>query len=267
MIKTRPSLGKTKILITIIVIVLVLVLLNIFQKEVKSFFYSFSAPIQKVFWQAGEGTSSFLSGIFNAGNLTNKVNQLESENYSLLAKLVILSNLQKENESLRQVLELGLNKEFKLSWANIIGKDISQDFVLLDKGSENNLFKDMPVITEENVLVGIISEVYNNFSKVKLISNKDSTFNVLVQKEEDVSGMIKGKGNSEILLDLVTNEKYISSGDIVVTSYLGGIVPANLLIGRITTVYRKDVQSFQKADVEPFFNISKTKVLFIILEF
>jgi len=64
----------------------------------------------------------------------------------------------------------------------------------------------MPVITEEKVLLGRIEEVYRNFSKVMLISNKKSSFDAEVQGK-DVTGLVKGRGNFNLILDLVPYEK------------------------------------------------------------
>lgn len=268
MIKKKFSLKKSKILITIIIIVLVLVLLNVLQKEVRSLFYSVSAPIQKVFWRGGDSTANFLKGIFNAGSLQNETDQFKLENEKLLSQLINLNELKKENETLRQSLGLKLEKDFKLSFAQIIGKNISQDFILINKGTNNGVAKDMPVITSEKALVGRISDVYNDFSKVMLISNKDSVLSANIQREENnIAGVIKGKGDLAIFLDLVSNEEIILNKDIVITSHLDKTFPGNLLIGMIKNVYKNDVESFQWAEIEPFFNLSTAENLFIVLEF
>ena len=62
-------------------------------------------------------------------------------------------------------------------------------------------------------------------------------------------------------------EENLSQGDIVVTSALGGIFPKGLLVGRIKQIKRSDVEPFQQAEIEPFFDISQTNNLFVILEF
>jgi len=268
MIKKKFSLKKSKILITIIIIVFAIFLLNAFQKEVRSLFYSISAPIQKVFWREGNRTANFLKGIFNVGDLRSRADQLETENKQLLSQLVNSNELKKENETLRQSLGLELQKDFKLSFVQIIGKNISQDYVLINKGAQDGIMKDMPVITNEKILVGRISDVYDNFSKVMLISNGDSILNASVQREENnIVGIIKGKEGFDISFDLVSNEETIFRGDIVITNYLDKAFPGNLLIGMIKNVYKSDVESFQWAEVEPFFNLFTTEDLFVILEF
>ena len=252
----------------VVVVVLLVFLLNFFQRDVRSFFYDISAPIQKVLWKAGERTSDFLEGIVRVKILKQELDELRLENQELISQIITLQKLKKENETLRQALEIGLQKEFKLALTQIISKDISQDFILIDKGSEDGISKNMPVITQQKVLVGKIGEIYKNFSKVILISNEESSFNGKIQKEEkDISGVVKGQEDFRILFDLIPREENLSQGDIVVTSALGGIFPKGLLVGKIKGIKKSDVEPFQQAEIEPFFDISQTETLFIILEF
>jgi len=264
-------------LIIILIAALAIFLLNIFQKEVRSFFYSISSPAQKVLWQAGDKTSDFLESIIKAGDLKNEMNELKFKNQELLTQIVILGELKKENKILREALEIELQKDFKLILSQIISKDISQDFILIDKGSKNGISENMPVVTQQRVLVGKISEVYENFSKVMLISNKESSFDAKIfvpdglppeaDQEDNISGVVKGKGNSKILFDLIPKEEEIFKGDIVVTTALGGIFPKGLLVGEIKAIKKIDIEQFQQAEIEPFFEISQTENIFIIFEF
>ena len=118
----------------------------------------------------------------------------------------------------------------------------------------------MPAITEQKVLVGRIKEIYDKFSKVMLISQKDSSFDAEF-------GIVRGQGNLKLLYDLIPKEKEIFQGDIVVTSALGGIFPQGLLVGKIRKVKKNDVESFQQAEIQPGFNVSQSERLFIILDF
>ena len=132
------SFKKRRLLIGIFVVALVIFLLNSFQKEVRTFFYSISAPIQKVLWRAGDETSDFFKTIVKIKNIKNERDELRLKNRELLAQITISGKLKGENEVLRKALGIGLQKDFKLTLSQIIGKDISQDFILIDKG-----FKDI----------------------------------------------------------------------------------------------------------------------------
>lgn len=267
----KISSKKSKVLIGIVVVVLVIVLLNVFQKEVRTFFYSISAPIQKVLWGAGDRVSDFFESLIRTGKLKSEMDELKLKNQELLSQIAVLKEVENENRVLREALEIELQKDFELIVSRITGKDISQDFILINKGSEDGVSQNMPVITQQKVLLGKISQVYENFSKVMLISNKKSSFDakILASEEgkEDISGVIKGQGNFKILLDLLPRDKEINQGDIVISSWLGGVFPGELLIGEVKKVKKSDIDLFQKAEVEPFFDISQAEILFIISSF
>jgi len=251
------------ILLFAVLAVGIIVALNFFQNPVRNFFYSMSAPIQASLWQAGDRVSNFFETITEIKSLKKENEDLKLKINSLLAENASLKELKNENEALRIALNLGLEKEFRLTLVQVIGKDISQDSLLINKGSKEGLSEGFPVITEQKNLVGKISEVYENFSKVMLIFNKESSFDAKMSDEE-IYGVIKGKGNLKLFLDLVPQDKEIKQGDILVTSVLGGIFPNGLLVGEIREIKKSDLEPFQQAEISPLFDIGKLGNLFVI---
>lgn len=251
---------RSKILIVIIGVLFVLSL-NFFQKEVKGFFYIISAPIQKTLWLIGDSVSDFFEMIAEMNNLKKENEELKLKIQTLLAENISFKEIKKENEALRKVLEIGLEKEFKLAMTEVVGKDISQDLILIDKGSKDGISKGLPVITKQKVLAGTISEVYENFSKVILVSNKESSFGAKIAGSE-IFGVIKG-----VFFDLIPRNKEIKEGDLVITTVLGDVLPAGLLVGSIERVIKNDIKPFQQAKIAPFFDIKEIKNLFIVLEY
>jgi len=266
----RLNFLKNKFLLLIIVI-LVIFFLNsyregFYQKKIKNFFYSFSLPIQENFWRAGIKISDFFKTISDISNLKKENEELKLKKQELLSRVSELENLKNENESLRSALGLGLEKEFNLVIARVISKDISEDVIEINKGAKDGISKDSPVITGQKILIGKISEVYDNFSKVMLISNKNSSFSAKISGSE-VSGAVKGKGNFNIFFDLVSKEEEIILEETIVSSVLGGVFPEGLLVGKIKEVKKSDIETFQQAEISPFLNINDLDQLFIIVDF
>jgi rod shape-determining protein MreC len=150
--------------------------------------------------------------------------------------------------------------------AEVIARDVFQDFVLINKGKDANFASGMPVLAEGKVLLGRISEVYDNFSKVMLISNKSSSFDAKIS-EKDIYGVIKGEGNSSIIFDLIPQDKKAEEGDLIITSSLGGIFPKGLLVGQVKEIKKSDIKPYQKAILEPMFNLNDLELVFIITNF
>jgi len=262
---------RTKFLILILIIILAVFLLNYFQKELRSFFYSISSSSQKVLWRAGDSTSDFFNGVVRIKTLDSETDQLKLKNQELLAEIIALKGLERENETLRRALEIDLEKDFKLILGQIIGKDISSDFILIDKGESDGVSKDMPVITEERVILGKVSEVYNKYSKIMLLTSKKSSFDAKIfspeKEEKNISGIVKGKNNLKVFLELVSKDEDISQGDLVITTKMGGVFPDNLLVGQIKEIRKKDIESFQQAEIKPAFSINDLNHLFIITDY
>lgn len=255
---------RNKLFISFFIAVLILLFFaNVFQSQVKPFFYSISNPFQKFFWQIGNNCSNFLSAIVWVNHLKEENNDFYYRNQELLYKIAVLEQSEKENEQLKKALDIELDKEFNLEFIQLIGKDISQDFILIDKGAKDGMAKDMPVISSQKVLLGKISEVYDNYSKVMLISHKDCSFDAKIEGK-DISGIIRGKGGLEIFLDLIPQNADISENDTVVSSNLAGFFPANLIIGKVSKAKRNDVDAFQQADISPAFDIKNINYFFVI---
>jgi len=252
-------------LIIFAVLILLIFSLNIFQQQVRGFFYSFSHPIQKKLWGAGDNIADFFLGIFKKDALLIENRELRTENQKLLLELSELETLKEENAELRKALDIGLPEDFQLALARVIARDVSQDLILIDRGSADGLREDMAIITEEKVLLGRIIEVNENSAKVSLISHQDSSFDVEVLGK-DAEGLIVGQGGQNIQLDFVARDKVIEEDDVVISSSLGGLYPRGLLVGLIKEVQKDDVEPFQQAEVTPFFRLRQLKSVFIILK-
>lgn len=280
----RSSLKKNKnykgILILVVLGILIIVALNFFQNPIRNFFYLISSPLQKILWEAGDKVSDFSKSILKSRDLKIENEKLKSQLQEILAKNAILVELKKENEALRIALNLGLEKEFEFVIGQIIGKEISQDYLIIDKGFDDGILKGQTVITPEKNLIGRIDKVYKNFSKVMLISNKNSSFDAkisevkekelfspssAVTQEADITGVVRGDGNFKIFFDLIPKDKEIKKGDLVVTTAVAGIFPQGLLVGEIKEIKKSDVELWQEAEISPFYNVRELKYLFIIL--
>jgi rod shape-determining protein MreC len=256
-----------KIIIFLIIIIFIFVLnLTLFPENIKSFFFSVSWPVQKTLWQANVNLSNFTKNVFKTNDVIKQAADLELKNQELISQIISLKELRKENEFLRQALEIDLAEDFQLILAQVISQDVFQDSILINKGRKHGLSENLPVITNEKVVLGRIGQVYDNFSEVVLITNKKSSFDVKIV-DQDIYGIARGKGNSNIFFELIPKDQEIFENDIVVSSVLGGIYPADLFVGQIKTVTKSDLEPFQEAELIPGFNLKSLDYLFIIKEF
>jgi len=254
-----------KILIIIIAVIIALSL-NFFQKEVKGFFYFVSSPIQKTLWKTGDSVSDFFESITDLKNIKLENEDLKLMVQQLLAENAFLRELGRENKLLREALEIDLQKEFRLALVEVTSKDANQDAIVINQGSKHGISEGMPIITQQKTLLGKVSEVYDGFSLVMLISNKNSSFDAKVP-DSGIAGVVRGGGSLKLHLDLVPKDEELNEGDLIISSALGGIYPEGVLAGSVKSVKQSDVKPFYEADVIPFFDIKELESVFIILNF
>ncbi|OGZ70425.1 MAG: hypothetical protein A2980_00685 [Candidatus Staskawiczbacteria bacterium RIFCSPLOWO2_01_FULL_33_13] len=260
-----------KIMIKSIILVLILAFLYIFGGQIKNSFYVISSPISKNLWESGKVTSNFFESFFASADLKNKNNGLHQENQKLLLEISFLKDFLRANYELQQALQTGQTNNFSLVPTQTIELDSLNDFILVNKGQEDGIVENMPVISSNGVLYGKIYKVHKNFSEVMLISNKLSVLDVKIQNDDPslipVYGAIKGNGSLSLYLDLVSSDAPLKERDILVSSALEGLFPKNLLVGEILSENKNDLKPFKTAEVRPFFDIKNIDNLFIITDY
>jgi len=269
------TLNKNKFKKTIAVVLLIflfLIVINFFFKPLKEVFYFFSEPIFNTFNKGGKAVSNFIETIGEIKNLKEEKENLLLENKRLLAENLRLRNLEKENQALKELMNLNQKEEFKFSLAEIIAKNPQKDIFYIDKGEKEGLKEGMPVVTSEMALFGKIDKVYKHFSQVISITSKDISFNgkILTEKENqsnEIQGVVKGKGNSQMIFDLIPQKIEINLESPVLTTGLEGFFPSDVLVGFVKEVEKSDIQPFQKAKIIPAFEIRKIKYLLVITNF
>ncbi len=252
------------------IIILLILGLNLFgQNYLKNLFYFISAPMQDIFWDAGQITAGWIESHSNLRTLQKDKEDLWRQNQILIGENIRLQKLREEIKYLRQAMEIRMEQDFELTLVRVIAKNAAQDKLLINKGERDGISMNMPLITSEKVLLGRVNKVYQNFSKVMLISNNEKTFDIWVYKQdnEKIKGIIRGRGHGQVFLDLIPADQELKIGDIVSTSLLGGIFPEGLFIGKIESIVKDDIAVFQEVEVNLAFDINKLDHLFIIKNF
>ncbi|MBS60881.1 MAG: rod shape-determining protein MreC [Anaerolineaceae bacterium] len=151
--------------------------------------------------------------------------------------------------------------------ANVIGKDTSSflQYVIIDIGTTGGVQRDMPVVTDSG-LVGIINEATPRASKILLLNSDQMAINVRVQNSR-ADGVLFGQASKDLRLRYVALDDNINAGDLVVTSGLGGSLPANIPVGEIASVRSRAYDVFQEAEVLPLVNLDKIEIVMIITDF
>ncbi len=213
-----------------IFIILIIFSFVFFSNNIKNTFYYAFPPFQNLSWNIGRRFSYLKETVLNSQQLIIENNKLKNRNRDLILENIYLNNLKEENNKLREALGVNLQKEFDLNLVKIFGKDFNQDKVLINKGEKEGIKKGHLLIDEKRVVFGIVDRVYKNFSEISLISQEGKGFNIEV-KDKEISAVIRGMGNLNLLMDFIPSDSELEGGDILITSSVGNTFPPGLLIG------------------------------------
>ena len=255
--------------IVIYIATAVIVILLISSGHVRNTLYGLPGLREGFFWVQGVVKAPF---VFSARIFNNYANLVatKKENMVLRKKLVdittqkmALSDIKNENDRLRRLLDLKLAwPDVHLIGADIIAQDISLMYktVILDKGSSNGFYVDMPVIQPLG-LIGRVISISADTSLVLLITDVNSAVPAIVENSR-IKGIIKGLGNGKLSFDYVRSDEEIKPGDRILTSGLLNIFPKGLLIGTVRSIKRLEHEMFAEIIVEPFVRFDKAEEVF-----
>jgi len=168
------------------------------------------------------------------------------------------------HERLRSLLQFKKVIDRPVVAAQVIGLDPTGWFrsILIDKGQDDGIRSDMPVVNASGV-VGRIVSVSSSYAKVLLIIDQNSAVDCLTQRSRD-RAMVKGTSGQVCKMDYMAKSSDAVVGDLVITSGLGGIFPKGLPVGKVSSVKEGDDKLFKDIDVMPFVDFSKLEEVLVI---
>jgi rod shape-determining protein MreC len=200
--------------------------------------------------------------------LSRQNEQYRDEIDRLQSEIAGLRELEVENRDLRNLL--GLKQRAgtgELLPARVIARDPSAfvQAVTLDRGTDDGVKEGMTIISWRGV-VGRVSRVSPTSSKVLLITDTSSSISGRIQSAETrVTGIIRGRPDGSLLMQRIPNDETLQTGETVVTSDFGGLMPEGLVIGQIVQIRRRDVEVLQEAVIQPSADMKRLERLYVLL--
>jgi len=213
---------------------------------------------------SGSSFRSIVDSVSSIKTLRKQNEELTAKISSLEVDRSKIAELEHENSLLKQ--ELGFsenNKDLSLLPATIIGREPTSflDHVTIDKGGNEGIKKGMGAVFG-GALVGQVSEVYNNQSKIVLITSKDSIIQAMLQNSRS-KGLLRG-GISGVVLENIVQDVNFETGEPVLTSGLDGQLKPGILIGKTTAIESSTSDLFKNINVEPIADLSRLELVFVI---
>jgi rod shape-determining protein MreC len=178
--------------------------------------------------------------------LRKRVTQLEIEVDAMRADGL-------ENSRLRRLLDLAQRRPYELLAARVTGRGMDRlgGSLALDKGWEDGVRPDQAVLTPDG-LVGRVDRVTPHGARVLTLLHRDCAVAARVERSR-VDGVLEWEFGAlpRLSLAYVSSQEDVKTGDLVVTSGLGGMFPAGLKIGEVDRVALADNGWMKDVKVRP----------------
>ena len=266
---------NTKIVtfIFLLVVVALLIFLNKigYLNQVKNYTAYFSSPIGKTFQSSSNKMNDLFRTFQSIDEFKEENIKLREENLKIGYEILELKEVQRENEILKKQIKFsesscseGVCIEWKM--ANVTGRDPSNfgKHIFIDMGRSNGIQNGQSVVASGGLLIGKIIEVFDNSSKVMLITDSKSSINSITQTSR-ANGVVKGSYATGVKLEMINQSEELTSGDLIITSGLEDGVPKGLIIGNISDIEESANKVFKSAEINMFVDINRVEKVFIAI--
>ena len=224
-----------------------------------------------------------LSGVLNraALALTNGVSDftelqslrqrnadLESALARIQPALVEALEIQSDYQRLADLFNYASRRtDQQLLAADVIGSDannlLRSSTIIINKGARSGLEVGMPVVTGQG-LIGRVIAVSADAAQVLLITSPISNVSARIQTSR-VAGSVVGDVDGTLEMRFIPLGAPIQTGDIAITSGLGGNFPADIPIGQVTSVRQEEL--YQVAQLGSLVDFDVLELVLVVTNF
>ncbi len=179
-------------------------------------------------------TGELIEGVQSYARLQQQNQDLRRELQQMKAWKEAALQLEQENAKLLDLNKVRLDPALTVVTGQVLSDSGSpfRQSVLLNVGATRDGIKDGWAVTDGLGLVGRISGVGKNSSRVLLLTDSASRVPVTIQPSGQ-SAMLAGDNSALPVLDFIEVAEEVRPGDRVVSSGDGGVFPAGLLVGSV----------------------------------
>jgi len=221
-------------------------------------------PLQEAVSNVFRPVTDFIQGVTRIGSLRAENQRLREELVVISRQLQEVVKLRKENEELSRLFGLTERLQIVTIGAEVIGESPSnfEYSVVINKGADDGLVPDMPVVGPEGLL-GKVVRVSGSSSSVLLIIDPDFAVGVRLAASGE-TGVLKGRREHDLLLDLVDPGTTVRPGELVETSGLGGVFPAGIPVGVVSFADADEASLDKHVLVRPNVDFSALRLVAVV---
>ena len=225
------------------------------------------SPIERGVDAVFDPVSDWFDGVTDSGSLKDENERLQRELDAMRNDQRRAEAVLEENRILRAQAELQILDDVERHVAHVVNTSPGnfEWTVDIDKGSEKDFSKGMPVISEAG-LVGRVLDAWDGGAKVLLLRDPSSNVSVSVLPS-GARGVAEGVEGSKLLkVDIDDSEAVIEIGNEVVTSGLeNSSFPAGISVGTVVSVEPQGAGLGQTLRVEPHVDFGSLEYVTVLL--
>lgn len=230
-------------------------------------------PLQKVTSALSGGAASVWEKYTSIDDVMDRNEQLEAENAELRQQMVDYDRIKAENDAYKALARIqDTNSEASYVSAFVIGRDPLDEFggFTLDQGSTDGVAVNDAIISDRGYLLGVVVEVDATSCKVMTILHPSFNAAGVISRTRE-NGIITGSADyaadGQCVLTNLDRTTEARKGDQVITTGLGGVFPANLLVGTVQEVVPEQSGKSSSAVILPGADPRTVKHVFIVTKY
>ena len=230
-------------------------------------------PLQKVTSALSGGAASVWEKYTSIDDVMDRNEQLEAANAELRQQMVDYDRIKAENDAYKALARIqDTNSEASYVSAFVIGRDPLDEFggFTLDQGSTDGVAVNDAIISDRGYLLGVVVEVDATSCKVMTILHPSFNAAGVISRTRE-NGIITGSADyaadGQCVLTNLDRATEARKGDQVITTGLGGVFPANLLVGTVQEVVPEQSGKSSSAVIRPGADPRTVKHVFIVTEY
>lgn len=213
------------------------------------------------FWISGNIASTIQSITAKKvayNTLQEQYTQLCSDHAALLDEVITLRASEHVYNAIKELVEFKERYSPQdLTLAKILVKNISSNehYFLVNRGTRHGIAKDM-IALHQNHLIGRVSDVYDFYSKVLLITDQHCKIAAYTSKTH-ADGIVHGYNCiNRCRLTYVSHLFKIEDKDLIVSSGQGLVFPEGFCLGKIVAHSLQEKSLYHLIDIEPIINLA-----------
>lgn len=229
---------------------------------------SVMSPVQSAVAGVARPFSTFFTDWAQLGSRKQRIDELQSANDELRARLQLTEDGARRVAELDAMLRIAGIAQFKVLPAQVIAIGSAAGFantILIDAGTLDGVRVDMNVISGAG-LIGRVVHVWKRQSSIALITDPSSTVGARVEGSGQI-GFVSGLGRINTLqLQLLDPYAPLKVGDRLVSFGVAhGIYGTGFPVGTITSIRGKAGTATRVADVEPFVAMGALDLVSVVI--